>query len=47
MNKIKIVFFIFIATIACQPIEKIDTVVFDNNQLSNYQILSKSIESTM
>ncbi len=44
MNTFKIIFFIFILIAACQPIENIDRTVFDNNQLSKFQILSKSIK---
>ena len=39
---ISILFFIFI--ISCQPIERTEEVVFDNNQLSKFKILSKGIE---
>ena len=35
-------FFIF----SCQPIEKIERIVFDNNQFSKFDILSNSIEIT-
>ncbi len=41
MKKI-IIIFIFI--FACQPIEKIDHVVIDNNQFSKFDILASSIE---
>jgi hypothetical protein len=43
MNKIIILFF-FLFVFSCQPIEKVDTIVFDNNQLSKFDILSSSIE---
>ena len=43
MKKYIIIFFLLF-TIACQPIEKIETVVFDNNQLSKFSILANSIE---
>ena len=33
-------FFIF----SCQPIEKIERVVFDNNKFSKFDILSTSVE---
>lgn len=43
MNKIfSILLFVFI--ISCQPIEKIEEVVFDNSQLSKFEILSKDIK---
>jgi len=29
---------------ACQPIEKVENIVFDNNQFSHFNILSTSIE---
>ena len=35
-------FFIF----SCQPIEKIERIVFDNNQFSKFDVLSSSIEIT-
>ena len=35
----KIFFIIFIFTFACQPVEKFNYVVFDNNQFSKYDIL--------
>ncbi len=43
MKKIIILFF-FLLNFACQPIEKIDNVVFDNNQFPKFEFLSKSIE---
>lgn len=43
MNKLfSILFFIFI--LSCQPIERIDQVVFDNDQLSKFEVLSSVIE---
>ena len=36
--------FIFLFFFSCQPIEKIDSVVFDNNQFNSFDILSASIE---
>ena len=39
-----IISFIFLFILSCQPIEKIDSVVFDNNQFSKFAILSASIE---
>ncbi len=44
MKKIIIFLFSFLVIYSCQPIEKIDHVVFDNNQFSQYDILSGSIE---
>ena len=43
MKKILILFF-FIFIASCQPIERAELVVFDNNQLSKFDIFSKSIE---
>ena len=46
MKKIIIISFFAILICACQPIEKIDQVVFDNNQLAQFNIISDSIEIT-
>ena len=46
MKKIIIILFLFLTIFACQPIEKIDQVVFDNNQFSRFDILAESIEIT-
>ena len=43
MNKL-ISIFLLVIIISCQPIEKIDQVVFDNNQLSKFEILSNVIK---
>ncbi len=43
MKKIFILF-AFLFVFSCQPIEKIDGVVFDNNQFSKFDILSASVE---
>ncbi len=43
MKKIFILF-TFLFVFSCQPIEKIDGVVFDNNQFSKFDILSASVE---
>tara|TARA_Y100000590_G_scaffold194481_1_gene220966 strand:- start:1991 stop:2554 length:564 start_codon:yes stop_codon:yes gene_type:complete len=40
----KIFFIIFIFTFACQPVEKFNYVVFDNNQFSKYDIFVKNIK---
>jgi len=42
--KKNIILFIFFLSIACQPIEKIEHVVFDNNQFSKFDILASSID---
>ena len=36
--------FIFLINFSCQPIEKIEQVVFDNSQFAQFDISSKSIE---
>jgi len=41
-----IILFVFLFFLSCQPIEKIDSVVFDNNQFSKFDILSTSVEIT-
>lgn len=46
MIKVIAIAFFFIFTFACQPIEKIDKVVFDNKQFASFDILSNSIEVT-
>ena len=43
MNKLFSIF-LFLFIFSCQSIEKIDEVVFDNSQLSKFEILSKNIE---
>ncbi len=43
MKKI-IISFIFLFIFSCQPIEKINSIVFDNKQFSKLDILSTSIE---
>tara|TARA_Y100001970_G_scaffold56422_1_gene71485 strand:+ start:5756 stop:6322 length:567 start_codon:yes stop_codon:yes gene_type:complete len=43
MKKI-IILFILLVISACQPIEKVDQIVFDNSQLAKFDILSSSIE---
>ena len=41
----KLIFIVpFIFILACQPIEKNQQVVFDNNQFTKFDILSKKIE---
>ena len=39
-----LVLFIFLINLSCQPIEKIEQVVFDNSQFAQFDISSKSIE---
>lgn len=46
MKKLIIILFFFTFVFSCQPIEKIDHVVFDNNQFSNFNIFSNTIEIT-
>jgi hypothetical protein len=43
MKKI-IILFIFLFFLSCQPIEKIDSIIFDNNQFSKFEVFSRSIE---
>ena len=43
MKKI-IIFFSLLVVFSCQPIEKNEQVVFDNKQLSNFNIFSNKIE---
>ncbi len=43
MKKIIIIFILFVIS-ACQPIEKVDQIVFDNSQLAKFDILSSSVE---
>ena len=40
MKKLLSYYFYFIY-FSCQPIEKVDKIVFDNNQFSKFEILSK------
>ena len=44
MKKLTIILFFLITSISCQPIEKINQVVFDNSQFAYFNILSNSIE---
>ncbi len=43
MRKLSFVFFILFI-FSCQPAEKLDTVVFDNKQLSSFEIFSSTVE---
>lgn len=40
----KIIFFLFLYIIACQPIERYEEIIFDNDQLAKFNILSSTIE---
>lgn len=44
MKNIVFIIFFSIFIYNCQPVEKIEQVIFDNNQLSQFNILSESIE---
>jgi hypothetical protein len=44
MKKLLIVLFFLLSTVACQPVDKINQIVFDNNQFSYFNILSSTIE---
>ena len=44
MKKIIVILFLSLVIYSCQPIEKNNQVVFDNNQFSKFNILSNSIE---
>ena len=44
MKKLLIVLSFLLFIFACQPVEKINQIVFDNNQFSNFNILSSTIE---
>ena len=44
MKKLIINFIFLLTVIACQPIEKVGNIVFDNSQFANFNILSTSIE---
>ena len=39
-----IIILLLLVTFACQPIEKIDHIVFDNNQFSRFNIQTNYIE---
>jgi len=40
-------YFFLLSIFGCQPIEKFEQTVFDNNQLSKFDILSNSVEINM
>lgn len=44
MKKFIIKLFFLLTIISCQPIEKVNYIVFDNSQFAHFDILSKSIE---
>ena len=44
MRKFKIILSFLFFIFACQPIEQINKIVFDNNQFANFNILSSSVE---
>ena len=44
MKKLLIVLSFLLFIFACQPVEKINQIVFDNNQFSHFNILSSTIE---
>ena len=43
MKKLTIVLFFLLTNIACQPIEKIEEVTFDNNQLSGSMVIGNGL----
>ena len=44
MKKLIIILLFLLNVIACQPIEKVNHIVFDNSQFANFNILSTSVE---
>ena len=44
MKKLIIILFFLFTVIACQPIEKVNPIVFDNSQFANFNILSTSVK---
>ena len=44
MKKLIINFLFLLTVMACQPIEKVNQIVFDNSQFAHFNILSSSIE---
>ena len=46
MKKLIITLLFFLTLNACQPIEKVNHIVFDNSQFAHFNILSTSIEIT-
>ena len=44
MKKLIIILLFFLTLYACQPIEKVNHIVFDNSQFAHFNILSTSVE---
>ena len=44
MKKLIIILLFLLTVIACQPIEKVNPIVFDNSQFANFNILSTSVK---
>ena len=44
MKKLIIILLFLLTVIACQPIEKVNHIVFDNSQFANFNILSSSVK---
>ena len=44
MKKLLITLLFFLTLYACQPLEKVENIVFDNNQFAHFNILSTSVE---
>ena len=44
MKKIIIILLYLLTVLACQPIEKVNHIVFDNSQFAHFNILSTSVE---
>ena len=44
MKKLLITLLFFLTLNACQPIEKVNHIVFDNSQFAHFNILSTSVE---
>ena len=44
MKKLIITLLFFLTLNACQPIEKVNHIVFDNSQFARFNILSTSVE---
>ena len=44
MKKLTINLFFFLSVISCQPVEKLNHIVFDNSQFAHFNVLSTSIE---
>ena len=45
MKKLIITLLFFLTLNACQPIEKVNHIVFDNSQLAHFNILSEGLIS--